>query len=375
MQVEAAVSNAYNRCINQVFQLPNIGRARLKYVGAVQNKQGFFCGFDLLAPMLGKNDGAVGGVSYFQCEFEKSGLFVQFPKVKPLLDGYLQNLNMPATELRRSTKPAQPISTTATASDEKIAKLEQDVVFLNKLVEDQRLVIEEAQPIVIEYDEKVKGLEKVVNDLQEALELEKNSSLKQREMFEKEHEQLTTLVDDLQVQLKALQNINSIPQNTDETTKVNISEHESIVSEFAKYKEEQEKYKAKWEKERDTLQMHVASLNTEYSNLFKEMGEQETKHEKTIKELQDQILAQPLQQAAPTGSQENRAALSNKENIFSTPNPQEQKQFEQFPQKNSPDHMTNAVTEQHVAIDADDGVWCGLCEQKGHESIDCKQFI
>ncbi|KAL6947379.1 hypothetical protein ACO0QE_002262 [Hanseniaspora vineae] len=379
MQVETAVSNAYHKCIDHVFQLPNIGRAKLKYVGAVQNKQGVFCGFDLLTPMLGKNDGSVDGVSYFQCEFERSGLFVQFTKVKSLLDGYLQKLNMPETELRRSTTPTQPIPGTPNPNKDRIAKLEQDVVFLNKLVQDQSLVIEEAQPIVIEYDEKVKHLEKVVADLQEALELERNSSLKQREMFEKEHEQLTSLVDDLQLQLKTLQNVVPVVQSTDETTKIDIAEHESIVSEFAKYKEEQEKYKAKWEKERDTLQMHVASLNTEYSNLFKEMSEQEAKHEAEIRELETQISAkQPQHVAPPTSSHENGDALSIKENMFRTPTSvgvlQEQKKSKKST-TNDPKTLGATATEEHVPIDGNDEVWCGLCEQKGHGSIECNQFI
>ena len=71
--------------IDCFIQIPNIGRGKIKYIGPVENKNGYFVGVDLLAN-IGKNDGSFLGTRYFSTEYPQSGLFIQFPKVAHLVE-------------------------------------------------------------------------------------------------------------------------------------------------------------------------------------------------------------------------------------------------------------------------------------------------
>lgn len=70
--------------IGSTIVLPDGGGAKLRFVGSIDNKEGVFCGLELLGALSskGKNSGWVGPKQYFQVEVEGSGLFVPLRKVQ-----------------------------------------------------------------------------------------------------------------------------------------------------------------------------------------------------------------------------------------------------------------------------------------------------
>ena len=72
----------------------------LKFAGKVDFAQGIWYGFELEARFVGKNDGSVKGVKYFDCKKEK-GLFISHDKMllaqeKPVLRGRKSEIDRPS---------------------------------------------------------------------------------------------------------------------------------------------------------------------------------------------------------------------------------------------------------------------------------------
>ncbi|KAL6937252.1 hypothetical protein ACO0OL_001813 [Hanseniaspora opuntiae] len=73
----------------------------LKYIGYLQSQPTLYCGFDILEPNLGKNNGSYNGVKYFETKFTNSGLFIPLYKISKELD--LALMNRSTDEDRRNT--------------------------------------------------------------------------------------------------------------------------------------------------------------------------------------------------------------------------------------------------------------------------------
>ncbi|KAH3899574.1 uncharacterized protein SCODWIG_00809 [Saccharomycodes ludwigii] len=391
----------YKSYINSIINIPNIGRGKLKYIGQVENKQGIFCGFDLLGPNLGKNDGSFNGKKYFDVEYVKSGLFVQFIKIQPLLDQQNQHYSLNNNSVNRgfstpnrNSNGANPTTTSSSRSssviktsninnignnnnnptvpsfDEKY--YQNEILKYQTLLNDQSVILEEIQPCIDQYEKRLTELETENKLLKETLASERSNSKEQKDMLENEHEQLMSLVDSLHVQIKSIQE-----------SQIQIQDKDGD-EDFMKYKQEQELYKKKWEKERDSLQMHINSLNTEYTNLNKELLENEQKYKAEIEDLTKKL------NSLNSGNKHNSNStnvdtteVSNTKYIDTVENIQNMNKHEkqyntastaiiQSPFPKTPITSTNNNKKDlPTASVSDRPMWCALCERTGHESIDC----
>lgn len=237
----------YQRKIGCFLHIPNVGRGLLKFVGPVENKPGIYAGVDLLAN-IGKNDGSFQGVRYFESEYPQSGLFIQLQKVAALID------NASSSGSRRSTLPVDfPLDTRVSSGSssgsvrrtavencsptpsrrgrteparsrssenamdldasilsghnqelrQRVEKQEEEIAQYKKLLDDQRIVLEELQPTIDGYEESLKSMEAENSRLRAQLTSEMEQQKRQKQYFESEHEQLLAVVDELHEEIKA----------------------------------------------------------------------------------------------------------------------------------------------------------------------------
>lgn len=345
----------YQRRIGCFLQIPNVGRGQLKYVGPVENKPGLYAGVDLLAN-IGKNDGSFQGIRYFESEYPQSGLFIQLHKVAALIDSSASTAassrrstmavdpgsrasssgGSSSGSVRRSTMFADPRSPTpmrtkrvpsgeeilglAAASAptpvavdddssylqlrQRLEKQELEIAQYKKLLDDQRIILEELHPTIDSYEENCKNLEEVNTRLRAQLSAEIDQQKRQKQYFESEHEQLLAVVDELHEEIKA--------------------------------------------NERRVLNENRSKLETEPINLVEQLRRELDDSHKRIFLLERKLDQQQQQQtvtASPTMYKDDTASTLESLPVY------------------KPKHK--------IDVTAGRESWCALCEQSGHDSIDC----
>lgn len=347
----------YQRKIGCFLQIPNVGRGQLRYVGPVENKPGLYAGIDLLAN-IGKNNGSYQGVRYFECEYPQSGLFIQLHKVAALIENSLPSggsgtattassrRSTMAGELgsrvsssggsstgsvRRSTMLVDPRSPTPVRRErvpsgadmldfppndgsytvsqlrQRLEKQDGEIVQYKRLLDDQRTVLEELQPTIDTYEENCKSLEEENTRLRAQLSAEMDQHRRQKQYFESEHEQLLAVVDELHEEIKA---------------------NERRVLHENRFKLETEQPSS------DVVEQLRRELDDSHKRIF----------------LLERKVDQQHQQQAITAS----PTVYNKDDTTST--------LESLPIY-KPNHK--------IDVTAGRESWCALCEQSGHDSIDC----
>lgn len=194
--------------IGLLVDVPNIGKAKIKYIGPVETKNGTFVGVDLLSG-VGKNDGSFKGKRYFETRSGQSGLFIQWEKVAGLLpktdsDGIDRFPNSP-TPVRDRKADAQlelslpnSLVLDGERSNDSGNIYEAELFQYKRMVDDQRIVLEEIQLAIDEYETKLESIERERNGLQQQLDHERLAHERQKQFYENEHEQLLSVIDELQ---------------------------------------------------------------------------------------------------------------------------------------------------------------------------------
>lgn len=86
--------SAYFELLDEQIQLPLEGINHpviLKFLGYLQSQPTIYCGFDILEPDMGKNNGSYNGVKYFETKYTNSGLFIPLYKIETELNVALMN--------------------------------------------------------------------------------------------------------------------------------------------------------------------------------------------------------------------------------------------------------------------------------------------
>lgn len=403
---------SYQDKIDCFIQIPNIGRGKIKYIGPVNDKNGFFVGVDLLAN-IGKNDGSFMGIRYFNTAYPQSGLFIQFPKVAHLVEQASRNITDVAVPRRsisetvQYTKSATPptpvrsmrmsnnvnkmtpdlrydkeshidkqsspenendasmeidefsssvmvdqpiqspqrtianVTNISTNNDtrlqeclDKIKAQDETITKYETLLNEQRLVLEEIQPVMDACEQKSVSLEREKNDLQQQLSDQQNLQEKQRLDFIKEQEELMAAVDKLNEEIKEHSN------DTNSTgTEIDMEE----VEELRIYKKQMETARMKWDKEKEQLQMHNESLSKEYTELNKELMK---------------LSAEP--QAAQVDNSEIERL-----------NKQVDRLEQQLSETRKKLKQSQKVPMDTASEEKDTNLLCVLCEKTGHDQLHC----
>ncbi|CCK69166.1 Bik1p KNAG_0C00520 [Huiozyma naganishii CBS 8797] len=388
-------------------QIPNVGRGQLKYVGVVDNKPGYYAGVDLLAN-IGKNDGTFNGKRYFETEYPHSGLFIQLAKVASLIEratsrnssrrGTLPPQPQPQPQASLNYRSSSMDSTGSTVirrqvsnglakidSDDNAARTPTPIKSLGtpyrgdtdidmertpvavgattqhttdeqgrrlaeyeRLLNEQRQVLEEIQPAIDEYERQLRLLEAQKVELTGKLAEQASDFKKQLQYYEVENKQLTEVVSQLHEELKESAKRTEQQQQQQQSGGADVAALQREVEFLTHYKTDMEHARIKWDKERDQLKMHNESLSKEYQALNKELLSAATPSKDSSEEIA--TLKQQLAEAHRRVTElETRAGTGG----------------------GAP--STLPVYEPPTRVDAAAGrkLWCVLCEKTGHESIDC----
>nr|CAC12666.2 nuclear fusion protein [Kluyveromyces lactis] len=394
-------------CIGLVIEVPNIGRGQIRYIGSVETKKGTFVGINLFAGN-GKNDGTFRGRRYFETSFPQSGLFIQWEKIANLIPipsnpeanmtippasptpvrinanflGYHEPLQNSFPEIKSRTSISNVIQPNddpmqTTSSDLKM--LQTELVQYKRLVEDQRIVFEEIQAAIDEYETKLDTTEKEKVLLQNQLDHERTSHQRQKQFYESEHDQLLTVIDELQSEINrnaailaeimqkekknSLEN-DYVMQDEPNSDALLINDLREQILELQQHKTQAELHRVQWEKEKEQLQFRNQSLSKNYKNLTTEMTEYQQKSHDT--ETKEYTLNKELDDARKKiGELESRVEeLSKKqeENTLIVDS-----NIETLPLYNPGAEVKSTL----VNAAAGRSLWCALCEKDGHESVDC----
>lgn len=236
----------------------------------------------------------------------------------------------------------------------KLEKQNRKLLEYERLLNDQRIVLEEIQPTIDEYDKRVNDLELERNMLKEKSQESQAEFDKQLKYFETENKQLTEVVSQLHEDLRSnekyiqQQAANAAAVNTDG---VDINLLQTQLEELTKYKQDMENAQIKWNKEKDQLKMHNESLSKEYQNLNKEYmmslsgGNNDASNNGDNDEImkENEVLKNELQLLKDRISQMESASHS----------------------------IPPYIPPTKVDTTAGRELWCSLCEKSGHDQIDC----
>lgn len=246
----------------------------------------------------------------------------------------------------------------------KLEKQQRKVLEYERLLNDQRMVLEEIKPAIDDYELEIQKLESERNRLTQQLNDERQEQRRRIQYFETEHGQLLDVVNQLHEELKEneverkLSQVESSAVSQENNANINLEAIQSELEELRKYKQEMEHAKMKWDKEKDQLKMHNDSLSKEYAALNKELltlatsssGDQEIKDLKeTIESLKIELAKAKEKDATKQVDFHNSVASTN-EPIQSLP-------------IYKPEHPVDEAAGRKL--------WCVLCEKSGHEHIDC----
>lgn len=462
----------YQKKLGCFIQIPNVGRGQLRYVGPVDGKQGMFVGVDLLAN-IGKNNGSFQERQYFHTDYPQSGLFIQLQKVASLIDsavlasssrratlGESSGTNKPNNHSSSSSRPdsrratlVDPRSPTPVRSrmlarsgellsdamdvdpeevpvvdnagqseyEARIQQQQQEIGQYRRLLDDQRIVLEEIQPAIDDYEEKLRDMEAEISQVHRQLAQERESHKKQKSFFEGEQQQLLSVVEQLSDDIKeherrfseALQQQQQQPQTQEPTlvddrfaqenevlcqeNEVLRQENEALRQEnealrqenettrqelqlLLVFKRDQENARTKWERERDQLKMHNESLNSEYQHLSKELTETQSKLD--LQTEQNTLLAKETD-TLHQGLEDARNRIAHLELDGLQKQQQQQQEARDVSANASADSPTstgNAQEQESLPLytggpkrdpSAGRPLWCALCERDGHESVEC----
>lgn len=249
-----------------------------------------------------------------------------------------------------------------------LEKQQREILQYKKLLDDQRLVLEEIQPTIDEFERNERRLTSRVRELEEELRTQQEKSERQKQFFEAEHEQLLTVVEQLQV---------AIEENEKRVLARNGSNEE-----LTKLRAEFDTAKLKWDKERAQLRMHNESLSQEYQSLNKElMALQQDKENMDTEKNMNTEQSMDIEENMDTQKNMDTQNTHTQEHM-DTQSTHTQKNQETLTEKNTiseSSHMTKSenvslpvyTPAQRVDPAAGRDLWCYLCEKPGHRTADC----
>ncbi|CCF57690.1 hypothetical protein KAFR_0D00430 [Kazachstania africana CBS 2517] len=247
----------------------------------------------------------------------------------------------------------------------KVEKQQRKIIEYERLLNDQRIVLEEIQPTIDACENNIREIEQERDQLKAQLDHEREQQKKQKQYFETEHEQLLEVVTQLHQEITenerriAEEKKQQASAATSTTTNIELEALNQELDELRKYKDETEYAKKKWDKEKEQLRMHNESLSKEYQALNKELlsmsnsSNSDDKLKKEILQLKEDLNLAHNRIDELTKSTTNTGAL------------------QELQEENIPQSLPLYEPEKKIDAAAGRKLWCVLCEKSGHEQIDC----
>lgn len=348
------------------------GAGIIRYIGPIQGKNGTFAGVELLGTLAttrGKNSGSVEGISYFQVDIPKSGLFLPYDRLKSANPGLPNNrflTRLPLTPINNRSYQnvrVSMINENVAKSEEKSLKYEAEIAELQRSLREKEKRLEN---FTIQREEWRAAMDELVAVQQEGIQTfeDRIEELEQENMFQQEqikqsHESLyaaNAKIKDLE------QNIEGFL--SEKVNGVEIGDHHKELERLKRELDSRPQLK-----DLEELQGALDELETIYQQKLNEKevtindlrSENSQLKDKNIKlqENIDKLQAESSKLEADKGSFQRE--------LQSAP-----------PHRLNQSDIDNVPTELPIyktsnPIDPSDGKndWCGLCERDGHSSINC----
>lgn len=227
-----------------------------------------------------------------------------------------------------------------------IEKLQRKQLHYKRLLDDQRMVLEEVQPTFDRYEATIQDREREIDELKQQLELEHRQQAKQKQFFDAENEQLLAVVSQLHEEIKENEerNFSHTQPPTDSSEDIELLKRQ--VEQLRSIEDQFELHKTKWAKEREQLKMHNDSLSKEYQNLSKELFSTKPHPDSSSDEVA--ALAKSLEEA--------------NERIKQLEQDQTHPAVESLPIFDPPAPVDSTAGRQQ---------WCEHCDTMGHMTAEC----
>ena len=227
-----------------------------------------------------------------------------------------------------------------------VEKLQRKQLHYKRLLDDQRMVLEEVQPTFDRYEATIQEREKEIDHLKQQLELERRQQAKQKQFFDSENEQLLAVVSQLHEEIKENEerNFSHTQPPTDSSEDIELLKRQ--VEQLRSIEDQFELHKTKWAKEREQLKMHNDSLSKEYQNLSKELFSTKPHPDSSSDEVA--ALAKSLEEA--------------NERIKQLEQDQTHPAVESLPIFDPPAPVDSTAGRQQ---------WCEHCDTMGHMTAEC----
>lgn len=290
----------------------------------------------------------------------------------PILDKSVASANIKSTEIYNLSVANGSNTSVLDFSD--IKECQSRIIEQNcrlqkyeKLLNEQSHVLEEIQPIVDEYIEKVHILELTIKNNRKEYE-------KTLRSYEHENKQLTDVVSELHDELKNNEqrlktistNTSAITPNNNDTKEVNINALQQELNELKKYKEAMKTSEQKWDNEKEQLKIHIELLNKKYHLLHKELLNIDTFNNNDQGKNDDQSKLDTMKFLSEI---ESLRMQLNKEKTEKLQLQTELDKHQSYNQELRSMPVFAPITK--VDVSAGRKLWCVLCERAGHESLDC----
>lgn len=250
----------------------------------------------------------------------------------------------------------------------KIEKQDKEISQFKRLLDDQRIVLEEIQPTIDQYESSLRDMENELNTLRQQLKMEQEQHHKQKEFFENEHEQLLAVVEELHEEIKANEERVMVSQSKQSNGSESPAQLKKTIIELLEKVEYLERAQLKWSKEKEQLRLQNESLSKEYSSLNRELlraqagragsdsntdtqALEEKLHNANVKIAQlEDLLKHQIHMRSPTYRDDTVTLNSRSDTMESLPSLRSKTKLEAPPSKD---------------------LWCALCERDGHQSMEC----
>lgn len=248
----------------------------------------------------------------------------------------------------------------------KIERQEREILQFKRLLDDQRMVLEEIQPTIDEYESNLREMEAEMNTLRHRLKEEQEQQQRQKQFFETEHEQLLAVVDELHEEIKANER-RVVAAQSEQTKTINATpQSKRTLDDLIRKIEYYESAQVKWMKEKEQLKLQNDSLSAEYQSLNSEMlksqrsGDDNTE----VKRLQETLNDANMRIA-------HMQELLNQKNHLRSPTYADDTHNTQNSRSDTRDSLPLYTSKLKASTSTHQGAWCALCEKDGHESIEC----
>ncbi|QLL31204.1 hypothetical protein HG536_0B00650 [Torulaspora globosa] len=273
----------------------------------------------------------------------------------------------PSSVPGRRTGSGDPSSHLLKEYQHKIERQDREILQFKRLLDDQRMVLEDIQPTIDHYESSLREMEKEMDTLRRRLKIEQEQQQKQKQFFETEHEQLLAVVEELHEEIKANEERVIMAQTSQNNGSESVPQLRKTISELMERVNFLEAAQTKWLKEKEQLKLQNESLSKEYSSLSGEYLRAQGNSHANV-DADTQMLQQKLYNANVKIAQ--LEDLLQQQRHMRSPTYRDDTNIHNY-RSDTVDSLALSRSKTKIEAAAGKEAWCALCERDGHQSIEC----